>query len=291
MRVLVAFPATLTASFVIDETPVDAGAVAVTVTDPTGSVVSTGPATQVSTGEYSYALPAQPTLGPLTATWVGSASVMTYPEVVGGQLINLADLRASDKQFADSGRWPTALLAAARDEVTAEFARITGRSFILRGGRFTADLDQSGSVLLADTDIVSIDSATINGTAVDVTTLTPHRTGLLEGLPLPVNPWLSQFWDGTISSYLPGPAVLAVRYTYGFPVVPEDVYRAAILRARWVLASSSSGIPDRATSFTAETGGTFNLATPGIGPWQTGIPDVDAVLTRYTIRSKGVSAA
>lgn len=291
MRVLLAFPATLAASFVIDETPVDAGDVTVTVTNAAGVTVSTGPAVQTAVGEYSYALPAQSTLGQLTAVWTGAATVTTYPEVVGGQLISLADLRASDKQFADTSRWPTAALAAARDEVTAEFARITGRSFILRGGSFTDVIDQTGSILLPDVDIQSIDSATLDGTAVDVTTLKADRTGLLTGVPTPSGSQLGQFWDGAISSLIPAPGIFTVAYTYGFRVVPEDVYRAAIIRARWVLASDTSGIPDRATSYQAEQGGTYTLATAGSGPWQTGIPDVDAVLTRYTIRSKGVVAA
>jgi len=291
MRVLVAFPATLTASFVIDETPVDAGAVTVTVTDASGATASTGVATQTAVGEYSYALPAQSTLGPLTAVWAGSATVTTYPEVVGGQLISLADLRASDQQFSNTTRWPTSALSAARDEVTDEFGRITGRSFILRGGSFTDVIDQTGSMLLPDTDIVSVNSATLDGAAVDVTTLSVDRTGLLTGVPTPAGAQFGQYWDGAISSLIPTPGVFVVTYTYGFPVVPSDVYRAAILRARWVLAANTSGIPDRATSYQAESGGTFTLATAGAGPWQTGIPDVDAVLTRYTIRSKGVTAA
>lgn len=291
MRVLLAFPATLTASYVIDETPVDAGAVTVTVTNAAGSVVSTGPATQTAIGEYSYTLPAQSALGPLTAVWAGAATVTTYPEVVGSQLVSLADIRASDKQFADTTRWPTGLLATARDTVMAEFERITGRSFVLRGGTFTDFIDQTGSVLLPDTDIQSVDSATLDGAPLDVSTLKPERTGLVTGVPTPAGAQLGQFWDGAISSLIPAPGVLVLSYTYGFRVVPEEVYRAAIIRARWVLASDTSGIPDRATSYTADTGGTFQLATAGIGPWQTGIPDVDSVLARYTIRSKGVSAA
>lgn len=291
MRILAAFPATLEASYMIDETPFDAGDVTVTVTDASGVPVSTGAATQASVGEYSYALPAQTTLGVLTAVWAGAATVTTYPEVVGAQLISLADLRASDPAFSNTAKWTTAALAAARDEVTDEFARITGRSFIPRGGSYTHTIDATGRLLLPDTDIELIRSAVLDGTAVDVTTLTAHAEGLVTGVPKPARGLLGGWWDQELSFLLPTPGVFIISYLYGFSEVPSDVYRAAILRARWVLASSNTNIPDRATSYHDAEGTSYTLATAGLGPWQTGIPDVDAVLLRYTMRSRGVSAA
>lgn len=291
MRVLVNFPATLTASYVIDETPFDAGSVTVTITDGAGVIVSTGAATKVSTGQYTYSLAAQSALGPLAAVWAGSASITTYPEVVGAPLFALADLRASDPSFSDTGKWPTGLLSASRDAVTDEFARITGRSFIPRGNSFTASIDSTGRLLLPDVDVQAIVSASLNGTSVDVSTLTVDPVGLVKGVPKPVRSLWGSVWAGELSSLVYTPGVFTVTYLYGYQQVPADVYRAAIQRGRYLLSSNTSGIPDRATSFQAVEGGTFTLATPGAGPWQTGIPDVDAVLARYTIRAKGVAAA
>lgn len=291
MRVLANFPATLTASYVIDETPFDAGAVTVTITNAVGSTVSTGAATQVSTGQYSYDLPSQAALGPLTAVWAGAASITTYPEVIGGQLFALADLRASDIAFADTVKFPTGILSAARDAVTDEFARITGRSFIPRGNGHTAAINSTGRLLMPDVDLQSVVSASLDGTTVDVSTLSVDSVGVVKGVPTPVVSLWGSIWDGTLSSLTSSPGLFTVMYTYGFLQVPADVYRAAIQRGRYLLAASGSGIPDRATSFTAVEGGTFTLATPGAGPWQTGIPDVDAVLARYTIQAKGVAAA
>lgn len=291
MRVLVSFPATLLASYVVDETAFDAGAVTVTVTNSAGTVVSTGSATMVSAGQYSYALPAQSVLGPLTAVWAGAATVTTYPEIVGAPLFSLADLRVSDPSFADQSKWPTGLLAAARDAVTDEFARITGRSFIPRGNSFTAPINATGRLLLPDVDVQSIVSASLDGTTIDVSTLTADPVGVVEGVPTPVVSVWASVWSGALDSLVSSPGIFTVTYVYGFRQVPADVYRAAIQRGRYLLSSVNSGIPDRATSFQAVEGGTFTLATPGAGPWQTGIPDVDAVLARYTIRSKGVAAA
>jgi hypothetical protein len=45
-----------------------------------------------------------------------------------------------------------------------------------------------------------------------------------------------------------------------------------------------SGIPDRVTSYTAVDGGSYRLALPGA--YATGIPDVDAVYSRYSRRMR-----
>ena len=94
--------------------------------------------------------------------------------------------------------------------------------------------------------------------------------------------------DGTAwnSSSLGTPVILT--YTYGMDRVPEDLRVAAIKRLRTRVVDPSTGIPDRATSLMSPEGGTFQLATPGRGGFETGIPDVDAVYKRYSFRPPGV---
>ena len=274
----------------LDETPVDAGTVTVSVTDQSGTVVSTGAASTAATGVYTYVLPAQTALGPLAVTWAGTLlSQTTHEEVIGSPLFNLPDLRAADKAFADTAKFPTAALRAARDAVADEFARICGRSFVPKGGLYTTFLDNTGWVLLPDSDVTRLVSVTIDGTAQDLTTLFLEDLGKITGFPDALKTGFYQLWDGTFGmAVTPGKTV--VTYEYGFTSVPNDLYRAAIQRARFILAAIASGIPDRATSFVATEGGSFTLATPGSGIWQTGIPDVDAVLARYNVAPRGVVA-
>lgn len=274
-----------------DETAVDAGAVSVTVTNAAGTTVASGNALTASTGVYTFALSAQTALGTLTVTWAGpSLSQTTQADVIGSPLFNLPDLRAADRAFADTAKFPTGALSAARDAVTDEFARICGRSFVPKGDVYTTTLDNTGFVLLPHADVTKLISVTVDGTTQDVTTLQLDPIGTIGGLPTLQAATLSQLWNGSVGSGAPGPGVVVVTYEYGFSFVPNDLYRAAVQRARFILASIASGIPDRATSFVATEGGSFTLATPGSGVWQTGIPDVDAVLARYTIAPKGVIA-
>jgi hypothetical protein len=81
---------------------------------------------------------------------------------------------------------------------------------------------------------------------------------------------------------------LTVTYEYGFTAVPEDVKRAAMLRGRTVLYDRDSGIPDRAMSFNVD-GAQYALATAGRSGFETGIPEVDAILGRYRVKPPGVA--
>jgi hypothetical protein len=291
LSILRGYSGTLAATFMVDETAVDAGDVTVTVTNQAGTTVASGVATSVSTGVYTFPIAAQTVLGTLTVVWSGaSLSQTTQVDVVGAVLFNLPDLRAADRAFADTAKFPTAALSAARDAVTDEFARICGRSFVPRGDTYATMLDNTGFLLLPSVDVTRLVAVTIDGVAQDVTTLQLDPIGTVKGLPSLQAATLSQFWDGAIGSGSPGTGLTVVTFEYGFAYVPNDLYRAAVQRARFILASIASGIPDRATSFVAAEGGSFTLATPGSGVWQTGIPDVDAVLARYTIAPKGVIA-
>jgi hypothetical protein len=290
MRLIRGYSGVLSTTFMTDETPIEAGSVTVTVTNAAGTTVATGAANEPSTGVYTFALGPQTALGPLTVTWAGaSLSQTTTAEVVGGLLFALPDLRASDPAFSNTAKFPTAALAAARDAVTDEFGRICGRSFIPRGNTYTTFLDNTGSVLLPDADLYKVVSATVDG--VSQTGLTIDSIGVVTGLPTLQAMTLQELWNGSIGSGAPGPGLTVISYEYGWLTVPNDIYRAALQRGRFILAAIASGIPDRATSFVATEGGSFTLATPGSGVWQTGIPDVDAVLARYTIAPKGVVVA
>ncbi|MFE4355109.1 hypothetical protein [Kitasatospora sp. NPDC056800] len=75
----------------------------------------------------------------------------------------------------------------------------------------------------------------------------------------------------------------SVTIEYGLYPPPPDVRRAALLRIRDVLLSDNSAIPDRAVSFQVSEMGTYQLATAGRAGYETGVPEVDATLARYTM--------
>ena len=246
-------------TFYDDDTPVDAGVVTVTVKNASGETVSTGSATAGSeTGEYTYLLPAQTELGPLTVTWAGTSTEKTNHEIVGGYVFSLQEARASDEvmQVGSRRNYSAADIKAVRDAVETEFERITGRSFTIRRKTETVEVI-NGVGHLSNLDVarvVSVGGDSFSGSY--------SRTGRVDGL------------SGESAE---------VTYEYGLETVPDDVKRAALIRTRYNLAARNTDVPDRATSMTTEGNTTYTLATAGRGGSETGIPEVDATLGRYKV--------
>lgn len=259
MRILQNKAQTISVTFFDDDTPVDAGAVTVTVRDSAGTTVSTGSAIAGSeTGAYTYVLPAQSTLGPLTVTWAGTSTEKTNEEIVGGYLFSLQEARASDEimQVGSRRNYSAADIKAVRDAVETEFERITGRSFTVRRKTETVEVI-NGVGYVSNLDVRNV--LTVNGVAY---TGTYNRVGRVEGL------------SGDSAEIV---------YEYGMETVPDDVKRAGLIRTRYNLAARNTDVPDRATSMTTEGNTTYTLATAGRGGSETGIPEVDATLGRYKV--------
>lgn len=294
-RVALSAPATLTHTFVVGETPTDAAAgVTVTITDANGSaVVTAASAAHGTTGVYTYALAGQALLARYTVAWTGTFSGSTvtetdYVEIVGGFFFNLADARDSDPALRDAARFSTAALASSRQEVEDECEMICDRAFVPRYRRAVLDGSGSPDILLTDfrwaaegrsaADVRTIRSATVapqvGQTFVALTTtqlaaLTVTADGLLRRV------------DGGI--WTEGVQNVVVEYEYGLNAPSSDLVRMAMVRLRDRLSIPLTGIPDRASSFTATDGGTFRLDMPDA--FKTGLPMVDAVYSRYSRRS------
>jgi len=245
-----------------DETLLTPSAVQVSVT-PLGatSPVSSGPATSPTSPDvaWTYATPPLDE-GPYEVTWDGGpdAQDVEYVEVVGGRIISLRRIRELEPDLEQT-RFSSARLAKARRDVEDEFERITGRSFVPVTRRFRVESDGT-PFWLGLFDVRGLVKAeTLDGDEVDGTRV--DANGVVEGLPA-------------------GSFYLTV--AYGMSAVPGEVERVAAIRIRTLVTSERGGVPDRATSFQPVEGGTYTLATPGLGRWETGIPDVDAVLARYT---------
>ena len=251
-----------------DETPLTPDTVAVTVTrEGRTEPLMTGPATRSGT-VYTVTAADLPE-GVYTVRWDGGpgARDVTTVEVCGAVLFTVAEVRQDEELTA--ARFPAASVRAARERVESEFERITGRSFVPRTRRVEAvSFGPDEPHLIPFADVLTVGAVT--GAGGELVTVGVERIGVAVLL-----------WDVPAGAF-------TVDVRYGFPVVPDDIRAAGILRLRSLLFAQRSGIPDRATSFQPAEGGTYTLATPGMRGSRTGIPDVDAVLSDYTFELLGL---
>ena len=267
---------TLTHKFLDDETVISPSSVSVTITPLAGGANSTLPASLVN-GFYSATFPPQ-VMGEYRVSWVGTTPAVTDVgtiDIVSNFLFTIPEARDSDRELKSQADYPAAEIAHYREVVEYEFEKITNRSFVPR--RRTITIDAPG---------------------VDAVWLGIHDPKALVAISGPTGPLVVSDYrldsDGILSGLesLPEGDSLSITVDYGFTEAPPDVKRAALIRLRYLLASETSGIPDRATMFQAANGGMFYLATAGRSGFQTGIPEVDHVLSQYTYSALyGVMAA
>lgn len=284
--------ATLRHTFEVDETPTDSTTtVTVAVADANGTAVASGNAVSAGSGSYTFALPAQASLASLTTAWsatIGGAAVVESDqvEVVGGFVFSLAEGRASDASLADTGKYATAELVAARVEVEVELERICQRAFVPRYRRAVLDGSGGTDLLLPDGGDATIAGLQLRGVRTIRSAKMAPRTGqTFVALSAPQLAALAVTRDGMLrrtdgNAWTEGLSNVVLEYEYGSDAPPEDLKRAALVRFRSRLNIHRTGIPDRATSYTAVDGGTYRLSMPGAD--STGIPEVDAVYARYS---------
>jgi hypothetical protein len=295
-RVAKTAPATLSHTFVVGETPTDpTGATAtVAITDANGAaVVASTAATHGTAGVFTYALAGQSQLARYTAAWTatfsGSAVVETdYVEVAGGFYFDLAVARGSDASLADTAKYPLAALVTARQEVEDECEQICDRAFVPRYRRAVLDGSGTSDLLLTDAawavdgrsagDVRTIRAASVAPQVGQ--TFVALTSAQLAALYVTADGQLRRT-DANI--WTEGVGNVIVEFEYGWDSPPPDLVRAALIRLRTRLNWNRSGVPDRASSFTAADGGTYRLDLPGA--FKTGIPEVDAVYARYSRRS------
>jgi hypothetical protein len=262
-----------------DGEPADPGTVTVGVTDSKGDVVvaagsaTTGSGTQPRTYTLSVAQTAN--VDRLTATWTVSGTVVgvTNVEVVGGVFVSVAEIRSMEPALSSASDYTTPVLTAARTQVETMFEDTCNRAFVPRFRVDTLSGDGGLVLVLGRPDVRRIRWVRIADyrgvfTDIDLTAETIEVTEL--GLVV------------RRDSYWPwGRFNVQVGYEYGLDQPPADLKQAAVQAIRAQVNTFRSGIPDRATSFQPIDGGNVVLATPGLGPWITGIPSVDECLKRY----------
>ena len=291
-QVLVGTPATLTGNFYDQdgELAEPTGTITVTVTGADGTVVlAAGTATTVgTTGVRTVTLTAAQNsrLDLLAVEWTnGTVAVTTHVEVVGGYYASVRAIRDADDVLADTRKYPAALVVEARRRVEAEFEDFCGVSFVPRYRRWRMSGSGTQTLHLPDPMLRKVRSLRDYGPLPSTSYYDLTSTELAA---IPANPegvayrtdglW---FWKGIDN--------IVVDYEHGYDRTPSDLQAAFMLRVRDILNRHNRGVPDRATTFTSDVGGTYSLIVAGRGGSLTGIPDVDVVLKRYSRRLDGIA--
>ncbi len=259
------------------------------ITDANGASVTSGNAVADVEGRYTFALGGQPDTTLLTVAWsatIAGASVVESDlvEIVSGFFFTLREGRNSDSTLADTGKYPTADLIARRLEVEQECEEICDRAFVPRYKRLVLDGPGTPELILAGVnDIRSIRAVKVAPRSGEAfIALLPTELSRLAITPDQV----LLRTDGNI--WAEARSNVVVELEYGLDRPPEDLKRASMVRLRSRLNQPRSGVPERALSYTTSDGTTYRLTTPDA--YTTGLPDVDAVYGRYSLRSDEDSA-
>jgi hypothetical protein len=255
------------------------GTVTVAVTRGDGTAVTAGAVAGSGTAARTTAIGAAEltTVDWLTAAWKvdGTTVAETVTEVCGGTIGTLAEIRAADSSLSNRD---ADVLTAARRRVEDLFTDALRRGVIERfyvervSGRGTPRLVVSWPNV-RDVRFVRVYT--------DATTYTSFTAGELAAIPSTDSAVLERT-DGDV--FPCGKANIEVGYTFGLRAIPGDLRKAMIAAIRADIASTITGIPDRAVNFQVAEGGTFQLATPGTGQWVTGVPAIDEAIKRYRFR-------
>lgn len=292
-QVLVGTPATLTGKFYDQdgELAEPTGTITATVTGADGTVVlAAGTATTAgTTGVRTVSLTAAQNsrLDLLTVEWTnGTTTRTTTVEVVGGYYASVRTIREADDVLADTRKYPAALIVEARRRVESEFEDLCGVSFVPRYRRWRTSGKGTHALHLPDTMLRKVRKVRDYGLGLSPTSYYDFTATELAAIPAD-SQGIAWRTDGFF--YSRGTDNVVIDYEHGYDRPPSDLDSAFMLRVRDVLNRHNRGVPDRATTFTSDVGGTYSLLVAGRGGSLTGIPDVDVVLKRYSMRLDGIA--
>lgn len=268
----------------------DPGTVTVGVVRADGTeVVAPATATTTVGASRTFVLTAAQTavLDQLTVTWTASAATIgrTVVDVVGNVYATSADIRGTEKTTSDTERNPDDDLLRVRAEIEATVERACGHVLAFVPRFAVAQVDHRGGPSLRlphyyVRGVRWVKYGSANGTLIDFTDHDLATTVLPDSAGMP-----------TITGGLWPYGRLLVGYEHGMDAPPPDVKRAAIAAIRRGLNRSRSAIDARAMSHTMPSGEIQRFPTPGLGPWVTGIPEIDEVLAWYDKRYPTLAVA
>lgn len=264
----------------------DPGTVTVTVTRSDGTAVATNAATSgAGVNPRTYQVTATSQLDQLTAAWSIAGVVVhrTMIDIVGGVYATLTEIRGVEDSLGDVGADQRADLIRARNEVEEMFERACGHvlSFVPRYSIRQSTVVGNAGAILPHAFVTAIRSVSYTdrlGAVVPVNiaggfTIYPDRT------------------FGLNTGWWPSCERILVGYEHGMTAPPDDVKRAAIHAVRRQANMARSGVDSRAISYQGPTGEIQRFPTPGLGPWVTGVPEIDEVLEWYREHYEGPGLA
>lgn len=280
--------ATISQTFYNGSSPVEAdGVVNVLAKKADGTTLfNTAAVNDPAVGVYKIVIPAQANLNLLTLTWTGTfsgtvVSIDTTVEIVGGFYFSIAELRNYDSALQNVTRFPNDALIDARNEVEAEFEDICGRAFVPRFHRERGvEIDKDGGMIsLEKAEPINILSIKVNAT--DYTSWA--TSGYLIKDTVSPRTLLLRYDALQMTTYDSLYSPVDMEYEYGMPQTPVLIKKKALKRAKQFLLGQNSTIDERALTMNLPDIGSVSLATPGVRGSETGVPDIDVVLRRYTL--------
>lgn len=255
----------------------------VTIRDGAGTIVVTGNATKTSIGVYQFTVtPANAAIldtSEVTWEWTQTYArrAFSYYEVVGGYFFTISEARAfRGAKLSDPARYPSQDIVNHREEIEEFIEHECGQAFVPRGRRVVLS-GRSAELELNDWFVSQIYSLAI----VDGATTTAYTPAQLADLVFGSRKLFHR--DGTVFPW--GTRNIEIHYAYGRPQVPEPIKRAGLILLQHRLTGSD--IPDRTQSATDETG-TMVFSAPGEDR-PTGIPEVDVILKKWSVKGGMVS--
>jgi hypothetical protein len=222
---------------------------------------------------FSATIPATelPLLDTYRCVWTDDdgTTVETLIDLCGGHLFTVADLRATDPSYADASRYPLARIQRARLAAELRFEQAAGLAYVRRGRRLTLRGDGSSRLRVLDTEIHTVRSASIDGTAFtadQLAELTPRVWGAI---------------DRPAGLYWTDRAEITIHYEHGLDYPPEPVSQAVMTLTSEYLTRKA--LSSRAVTEVTDVG-TFNLSVAGFRK-PTGIPEVDRIVQDYGRRT------
>lgn len=286
-RIIVGAPAVLEFQLIdADGEPTSSGSaptIGITQADGTVVVAAGTATTSAGAGRHSYALPARTRPELLVVTWTtGGVGFVDYVEVVGGVLWSVAEAQSRDRTFGQ-GTWTDEQIRQARRRAEDECYDLTGRRWVPHYTRATLPAQQRWTPDLLLPDDFARTVRDITEVASDGTTTAWTNSELAEVIVMA---------DGILrrrdGAWWPRTPELIVGFEHGADRPPEAIIDATIRRARYWLARPSSGLLDRATTFSSDgAGGTYRIIQPGADT--TGDPEVDAIYKRHARPDWGIT--
>lgn len=243
----------------------------VVVTDSAGVTAGGFTGVRDAAGSYSATIPANMEVldtFDVVWTWANGQSRRSQFELVGGFIYTLQDVWNYDPDL-DPTTYPAAKVLSARSIVHEVFeGPEVGVSFRPRGNRYVCSGDGTYTLILPDTSVSSLISIKVDGTALsagDLADLTFTAAGVITRK--------SSTWHWGIRN-------IEVLYEYGHRSVPRDIWDAALQYTKSLLVKDFLEGNPRATGLATDVG--FIRLTLAGRDGITGLPNVDAVLARYS---------